>query len=122
MIEGALRTERVFVGDSIMRKIDKTREKMSLFVLPGARIKHEAEKVENILGHEQGKSILIHVGKNNADREGTSRTVQRCRQLVWKHKKTRVYQIILSEILPVMGGRRATTPSSSHICSSRADV
>ena len=42
---------------------------------------------------------------NNADREGTTRIVQRYRQLVGKLKKTRVEQIILSVILPVMGGR-----------------
>ena len=42
---------------------------------------------------------------NNADRDETTRIVQRCRQLVEKIKKTRVEQIILSGILPVMGGR-----------------
>ena len=37
--------------------------------LPGARIEHMTERVENILGHGQGRPILIHVGTNNADRE-----------------------------------------------------
>ena len=41
-------------------------------------------------------------------REGTTRIVQRYRQLVGKLKKTRVEQIILSGILPVIGGRGAT--------------
>ena len=55
-----------------------------------------------------GGSILVHVRTNNADREGTIRIVQRYRQLERKLKKTVVDQIILSEILPVMGGRGTT--------------
>ena len=71
------------------------------------RIEHVTDRVENVLGHGQGGSILVHVGTNNADREGTTRIVQRYRQLVGKLKKTRVEQIILSGILPVIGGRGA---------------
>ena len=44
VIEGALRTERVFTDDSVLRKTDK-------------------------LGHGQGGSILVHVGTNNAEGE-----------------------------------------------------
>ena len=42
MIEGALRTERVFLGDSILRKTYKTSSKGEDVVvcLPGARIEH----------------------------------------------------------------------------------
>jgi len=40
--------------------------------------------------------------------EGTTRIVQRYRQLVGKLKKTRVEQIIVSRILPVMEGKGAT--------------
>ena len=110
VIEGALRTERVFMGDSILRKTDKTLNKGEDVVvcLPGARIEHVTDRVENVLGHGQGGSILVHVGTNNADMEGTTRIVQRYRQLVGKLKKTRVEQIILSGILPVIGGRGAT--------------
>ena len=50
----------------------------------------------------------LHIGTNNADREGTTSIIQRYRQLVGKMKKTRVEQIILSGILPIMGGREAT--------------
>ena len=108
VIEGALRTERVFMGDSILRKTDQTLSKgEDVVCLPGARIEHVTESVENTLGHGQGGSILVHVGTNNADMEGTTRIVQRYRQLVGKLKKTRVEQIILSGILPVMGGRGA---------------
>ena len=99
-----------FMGDSILRKTDKTLNKGEDVVvcLPGARIEHVTDRVENVLGHGQGGSILVHVGTNNADREGTTRIVQRYRQLVGKLKKTRVEQIILSGILPVIGGRGAT--------------
>ena len=76
--------------------------------LPGARIEHVTERVENVLGHGQGGSILVHVGTNNADRDGTTKIVQRYRELVETLKKTRVGQIILSGILPVMRGRGAT--------------
>ena len=110
VIEGAMRKERVFMGDSIMRKTDKTLSEGEDVVvcLPGAKIEHVTERVEKVLGHGKGGSILVHVGTNNADREGTSGIVQKYRQLVKKLKKTRVEQIILSGILPVMGGRGPT--------------
>ena len=110
LIEGALRTERVFMGDSILRKTDRTLSKGEDVVvcLPGARIEHVTERVENVLGHGQGGSILVHVGTNNADRDGTTRIVKRYRELVETLKKTRVEQIILSGILPVMRGRGTT--------------
>ena len=60
------------------------------------------------MGHGQGGSILVHVGTNNADRDGTTRIVKRYRELVETLKKTRVEQIILSGILPVMRGRGTT--------------
>ena len=60
------------------------------------------EQVEIVLGHGHGGSVLVHVGTNNADREGTTRIVQRDRQLVGTLKKTRVEQIILSRILLVI--------------------
>ena len=69
---------------------------------------HVTERVENVLGHGQGGSILLHVGTNNADRDGTTRIVKRYRELVNTLKKTRVEQIILSGILPVMRGRGAS--------------
>ena len=58
------------MGDSILRKTDRTLSKGEDVVvcLPGARIEHVTERVENVLGHGQGGSILVHVGTNNADR------------------------------------------------------
>ena len=110
VIEGALRTERIFMGDSILRKTDRTLSKGEDVVvcLSGARIEHVTERVENVLGHGQVGSILVHVGTNNADRDGTTRIVKRYRELVETLKKTRVEQIILSGILPVIRGRGTT--------------
>ena len=61
-----------------------------MICLPGTRIEHVTERVENILGHGQGGSLLVHVGMNNADREGTIRIAQRYRQLVVKLKKKKI--------------------------------
>ena len=70
----ALRTEKIFVGDSILRKINKTKSKEDDVVvcLPGAKIEHVTERVTNILGNGQGGSILVFVWAENADREGTT--------------------------------------------------
>ena len=96
------------MGDSILRKTDRTLSKGEDVVvcLPGARIEHVTERVENVL--PKGGSILVHVGTNNADRDGITRIVKRYRELVETLKKTRVEQIILSGILPVMRGRGTT--------------
>ena len=44
------------------------------------------ERIEDTLGHGQGGSILVHVETNYADRERTTRIVQRYKQLVGKLK------------------------------------
>ena len=54
---------------------------------------------------------------NYADREGKTRIVQIYKQLVGKLKKTRVEQIILSGILPLMGGRGATYRNCKRMAS-----
>ena len=110
VVEGALRTERVFMRYSILQKTDRTLSKGEDVVvcLSGARIKHVTECVENVFRHGQEGYISGHVGTNNAAREGTTRIVQSYKELVERLKKTRVEQIILSGILPVMRGRGAT--------------
>ena len=91
------------MGDSILRKTDKTLSKGEYVVcLPGARIGHVTVRVEKTLGHGQGGSTLVHVWMNNTDREGTTRILQIYSQLIGKLKKTRVEQIIISGSLPVM--------------------
>ena len=106
--EGAIRTGRVFMGDSIIRKTDKILNQGEDIVvcLPGAKIEHVTERVGNVMGHGNGGSILVHVGTNNADREGTTGITQKYRELVRKLKQTRASQITISGILPIMGGRQ----------------
>ena len=73
--------------------------------LPGARIEHVTERVEQIMGRGHGGSILVHIGTNNADKEGTTAIVEKYRNLLKKTKQAMVGQIILSGILPVFGNR-----------------
>ena len=73
--------------------------------LPGAKIEAITERVENIIGSDKGGSVLVHVGTNNVEREGTTAIVRKYRQLVRTLTQTRVEQVILTVILPVMGRR-----------------
>ena len=107
VIEGVRERARVFVGDSIVRKTDRVLNKGDDVVvcLPGAKIEAITERVKNIVGSGKGGSVLVHVGTNNVEREGTTAIVRKYRQLVRTLKQTRVEQVILSGILPVMGRR-----------------
>ena len=107
VIEGVRKRARVFVGDSIVRKTDRVLNKGDDVVvcLPGAKIEAITERVKNIVGSGKGGSVLVHVGTNNVEREGTTAIVRKYRQLVRTLKQTRVEQEILSGILPVMGRR-----------------
>ena len=92
---------------SIVRKTDRVLNKGDDVVvcLPGAKIEAITERVKNIVGSGKGGSVLVHVGTNNVEREGTTAIVRKYRQLVRTLKQTRVEQVILSGILPVMGRR-----------------
>ena len=107
VIEGFKRNSAIYVGDSIVRKIDLRLNKGEAVVvcLPGARIEHVTERVEKIMGRGKGGAILVHIGTNNADKEGTTAIVNKYRKLLKKTKEARVEQIILSGILPVFGNR-----------------
>ena len=107
VIEGVRKRARVFVGDSIVRKTDRVLNKGDDVVvcLPGAKIEAITERVKNIVGSGKGGSVLVHVGTNNVEREGTTAIVKKYRQLVRTLKQTRVEQVILSGILHVMGRR-----------------
>ena len=61
--------------------------------------------LKSIVGSSNGGSVLVHVGTNNVEREGTTAMVRKYRQLVRTLKQTRVEQVIVSGILPVMGRR-----------------
>ena len=73
--------------------------------LPGANIEAITERIENIAGSGKGGSALVHVRTNNVEREGTTAIVRKYRNLVRTLKQTRVEQVILSGILPVIGRR-----------------
>ena len=107
VIKGVRKRARVFVGDSIVRKTDRVLNKGDDVVvcLPGAKIEAITQRVKNIVGSGKGGSVLVHVGTNNVEREGTTAIVRKYRQLVRTLKQTRVEQVILSGILPVMGRR-----------------
>ena len=98
-------TSTIYMGDSIVRKTDTRlcKGKDVVVCLPGARIEHVTERVEKIMGRGKGGTILVHVGTNNADKEGTTAIVDKCRNLLKKTKEARVGQVILSGILPVFG-------------------
>ena len=95
------------MGDSIVRKTDSRLSKGEDVVvcLPGARIEHVTERVEQVMGTGKGGSILVHVRRNNADREGTTAILKKDRHLLKRTKQATVGQIILSGSLPVIGGR-----------------
>ena len=57
------------------------------------------------MGSGKGGSVLVHVGTNYVEREGTTAIVRKYRKLVRSLKQTRVEQVKLSGILPVIGRR-----------------
>ena len=93
VIDGKKRKDTIYVGDSIMRKTDSRLSKGEDVVvcLPGARIEHVTERVEKIMGRGNGGTILVHVGTNNADKEGTTAIVEKYRDLLKKTKQARVW-------------------------------
>ena len=107
VIDGVKRNTTIYVGDSIIRKTDTRLSNGEDVVVcfPGARIEHVTERVEKIVGRGKGGTILVHVGTNNTDKEGTTAIVEKYRKLLKKTKQARLGQIILSGILPVCGNR-----------------
>ena len=57
------------------------------------------------MGSGKGGYVLVHIGKNNVEKEGTTAIVRKYRKLVRTLKQTRVEQVILSGILTVIGRR-----------------
>ena len=98
---------RIFMGDSVIRKLDKVvnRGEDIMVCLPGTKTGDVAEKAGQVMGGDTGGSVLVHVGMNNAEKEGTSAIVGKYRRLVKTLTEERVRQIVLSGILPVMGSR-----------------
>ena len=107
VIDGCKRTSTIYMGDSIVRKTDTrlNKGKDVVVCLQGARIEHVTERVEKIMGRGKGGTILVHVGTNYADKEGTTAIVEKYRKLLKKTKQARMGHIIISGILPVFGNR-----------------
>ena len=57
------------------------------------------------MGGGTGSALIVLVGTNNAEKEGTSAIAGKYRRLVKTLKEARIGQIVLSGTLPVMGGR-----------------
>ena len=95
------------MGYTVIRKVDQTvnRGEDITVCLPGAKIEDVAEQAGQVMGGGTGGAVLVHVGMNIAEKEGTSAIVGRYRRLVKTLKEERIGQIVLSGILPVMGGR-----------------
>ena len=79
------RHEVIYMGDSIVRKIDRTvcrgrKEKTTTVCLPGARVDDVRKRVGQVMGPGTGGSICVHVGTNDADKEGTTAIVGKFRQ------------------------------------------
>ena len=105
------RDEVIYMGDSIVRKIDRTvcrgrTEKTTTVCLPGARVDDVSKRVGQVMGPGTGGSICVHVGANDADTEGTTAIVGKFMALVRELKARRVDKIWISGILPVTGGRK----------------
>ena len=79
VIYGIKRKSRIVVGDSIVRKTDTrlSKEEDVVVCLPGAGIEHVTERVEKVMGRGKGGTILVHIGTNNADKEGTTAIVDK---------------------------------------------
>ena len=75
VIGGIKRNSTIYVGDSIVRKTDSklNKDEDIIVCLPGARIEHVTERVQRIIGRGNGGTILVHIGTNNADKEGQKR-------------------------------------------------
>ena len=52
-----------------------------------------------------GVAVLVHVGTYNAEKEGTSAIIGKYRRLIKTLKEAQIGQIVLSGVLPIMGGR-----------------
>ena len=82
--QGKARKAQVFMGDSIIRKVDKivNRGDDITVCLPGAKLEDIAEKARQVMGGGTGVAVLVHVGTNNAEKEGTSAIVGKYKRLI----------------------------------------
>ena len=78
--QGKARKAWIFMGDSIIKKVDKivNRGDDITVCLPGTKIEDVAEKA----GQVTGGAVLVHVGTNSAEKEGTLAIIGKYRRLV----------------------------------------
>ena len=55
-----------------------------MFTGSKGRIEHVTARVEKIMGRGKGGTILVHIGTNNADKEGTTAIVDKYSKLLKK--------------------------------------
>ena len=67
------------IGDSTVRKLDMIINKGDdvMICLPGAKIEDATERVGQVMGNGYGGSILVLVGTNNAEKEGTTAVIEK---------------------------------------------
>ena len=53
-------------------------------------IEHVTERVQRIMGRGNGGTILVHIGTNNGDKEGTTAIVKNYRNLPKKRRLDRL--------------------------------
>ena len=71
--QGKARKARVFMGNSFNRKVDtivNRGDDITVF-LPGSKIEDIAAKAKHVMGGGTGGAVLVRVGTNNAQKEGT---------------------------------------------------
>ena len=111
VLQGEKKRDKViYMGDSIVRKIDRTvcrgrKVKTTTVCLPVARVDDIRKRVGKVMGPGSGGSIYVPMVMNDADKDGTTAIVGKFRELVRELKARRVGKILISGILPVMGRR-----------------
>ena len=67
------------MGDSIVTKLDKIINKGDdvTVCLPGTKMEDVTERVGQVMGNGYGGSIIVYVGTNNAEKEGTTAIIEK---------------------------------------------
>ena len=73
--QGKVRKARVFMRDSIIRRVDRVVDRGDEITvcLPGAKIEDVAEKARQVMVGGTGGAVHVHVGTNNAIEKRTSK-------------------------------------------------
>ncbi|KAG9465935.1 hypothetical protein GDO78_017503 [Eleutherodactylus coqui] len=105
------------VGDSIIRWTDrvicyKDRDHQTVCCLPGARVRHIADRIDRLLGGTGKDSVvMVHVGTNEQIR-GQLRALKNDFKDLGSKLRARTSGLVFSEILPAP---KATLGSHSRI-------